>query len=227
MDKDIPYTDKLNRWSSHHLISRMLDGLPGGSRVLDVGTGSGILARLCAGRGYIIRGIEPNISWLGNARGLYTDVVEGRLEQTPDTFLEGQTAVVCGDILEHLVSPEQQLHRLVRLQPEGCLFVISVPNVANFWIRLSLLFGRFDYTERGILDRSHLYFFTRKTFLHMLDATGLTVMELQVTPIPLDLVSPFFSQSILGRGLFNLYGLLARYWPTLLGYQFVAKAYKA
>ena len=159
-----PYIDKPNRWSSHSRIATMLEGLPKGARVLDVGAASGTLARLCAGRGYIIRGIEPNVNWLGDAVNNYEDMFEGTLEQTPSTYLAGYEAVVCGDILEHLVNPEEQLHRLVSAQQEDCLFIISVPNVANVWIRLKLLLGHFDYSDRGILDRTHLHFFTLKDF---------------------------------------------------------------
>ena len=54
---------------------------------------------------------------------------------------------------------------------------MSVPNVAHLWVRLSLLLGRFDYADRGILDRTHLRFFTRRTFLAMLTEAGLAVVE--------------------------------------------------
>jgi 2-polyprenyl-3-methyl-5-hydroxy-6-metoxy-1,4-benzoquinol methylase len=226
MENANTYTDKLNRWSSHSRIATMLEGVPKGARVLDIGAGSGTLARLCLGRGYVIRGIEPNANWLGDARNLYTEMSEGSLEQTPDTYLEGHSAVVCGDVLEHLVHPEEQLQRLVKAQPNGCIFIISVPNVTNIWMRINLLFGRFDYSERGILDRTHLHFYTRKTFISLLRDAGLEVQELQVTPVPLDLVAPFFANNRIGRGLFSLFAHLTMWWPTVFGYQWVAKAIK-
>jgi 2-polyprenyl-3-methyl-5-hydroxy-6-metoxy-1,4-benzoquinol methylase len=226
MENANTYTDKLNRWSSHSRIATMLEGLPNGARVLDVGANTGILARICVERGYVIRGIEPNANWLGNARNYYKEVYEGRLEQTPDTYLEGHSAVVCGDVLEHLVHPEEQLQRLVKAQPDGCIFIISVPNVANIWVRLNILLGRFDYSERGILDRTHLHFYTRKTFISLLRDAGLEVQELHVTPIPLDLVAPFFANNRIGLGLFSLFAHLTMWWPTMFGYQWVAKAIK-
>ena len=226
MEKPNPYLDKLNSWSSHRKIAAMLDGLPKNTRILDVGVGTGILARLCVGREYIIRGIEPNPKWLGDTRNLYADIYTGILEQTPDSYLEGHSVVVCGDVLEHLIQPVEQLQRLVELQPIGCLYIISVPNVANVWVRLNLLLGHFDYSDRGILDRTHLHFFTRKTFLFLLQSAGLEVKEIQATPIPLELVTPFFAQNPIGQGL---YAILARgtlVWPTVLGYQWVAMACK-
>jgi 2-polyprenyl-3-methyl-5-hydroxy-6-metoxy-1,4-benzoquinol methylase len=224
MEKTNPYTDKPIRWSSHSRIATMLEGLPRGARVLDVGAASGTLARLCSGRGYIMHGIEPNVNWLGDAVNLYEEVFEGTLEQTPDTYLAGYEAVVCGDILEHLVNPEEQLQRLVSAQQENCIFVISVPNVANLWIRLNLLFGHFDYSNRGILDRTHLHFFTRKSFKILMQNSGLEVIENKATPIPLELVAPFFVINVFGKSLYALLAHLTMWLPTFLGYQFVAKA---
>ena len=81
------------------------------------------------------------------------------------------------DILEHLVRPERLLQDCREvLTPKGAV-VISVPNVANIAVRLMLLFGRFDYTERGILDKTHLRFFTRKAARAMLRGNGYKVVE--------------------------------------------------
>ena len=73
-----------------------------------------------------------------------------------------------GDTLEHLPDPAAVLRRLrTRLAPGGHL-VLSIPNVANWAMRLGLLAGHFDYTDRGILDRTHLRFYTRRTLIQML-----------------------------------------------------------
>ena len=202
----------------------MLERLPDGAKVLDIGAASGMLARACAERGYVFRGIEPVATRVGPAHHLYTELYPGSLEQAPDEFLSGHAAVVCGDVLEHLVFPAEQLTRLVGLQPRDCIYVISVPNIANIWGRLNLLLGRFDYSERGILDATHLHFYTRKTFLKMLRKVGLLVQDLQAAPIPLDLVSPFFINHPFGKAIFFLLAHLTHIWPTLFGYQWVAKA---
>jgi 2-polyprenyl-3-methyl-5-hydroxy-6-metoxy-1,4-benzoquinol methylase len=164
MDAEYPYKEKRNRWSSHSVIAEMLEGLPRGTRVLDVGVASGMLASLCAGRGYVMRGVEPNPVNLAGSPHLYSELSTQSLEQTSDEFLAGHGAVVCGDVLEHLVFPEYQLIRLASLQDTKCRFIVSVPNITNLWIRLNLLLGKFEYTDRGILDRTHLHFYTRKSF---------------------------------------------------------------
>lgn len=226
MHPSSPYQDKLSPWSSHRVIAALLADLPPGARVLDVGAASGTLARLCAGRGFVLRGIEPAAEWIEAARPLYTELFTGGLEAAPEAFLQGQAAVVCGDVLEHLPQPEQALRRLAALQGAGCRFIISVPNVANLWVRLHLLGGNFDYAERGILDRTHLRFYTRKTFLGLLEAAGLSVQTLRATPVPLDLIHPFFTQKTAGRALFGALARVTGWRPTLLGYQWVALAVK-
>ena len=65
---------------------------------------------------------------------------------------------------------------------------MSLPNVANISVRLALLFGRFNYTERGILDRTHLHFYTRKTARALLEENGWEIVEAKTTVMPLELV---------------------------------------
>jgi hypothetical protein len=97
--------------------------------------------------------------------------------------------------------------------------------VANFWVRLNLLFGRFDYADRGILDRTHLRFFTRKTLTKTLEDAGLKIASIQVTSIPLELISEFFVTSP-GKALHAVFAMLTSLFPTLLGYQFIVEAKK-
>jgi hypothetical protein len=100
--------------------------------------------------------------------------------------------------------------------------IVSVPNVAHLWVRLSLLVGRFDYADRGILDRTHLRFFTRRTLLELLRSAGLRVDELAVTPVPLPLVVPPRWHGRVLAGVHALSAGAARAWPGGLAYQFVA-----
>ena len=158
------------------------------------------------------------------ARPAYDDFFVGRIEEAPEGFLSKVDAVVLADILEHVPEPEVVLKRLVSLQTSGTCFFISVPNVANIYVRLNLLFGRFDYMERGILDRTHLRFFTRKSFRKLLTEGGLQMVQLQATPLPLNLVQPFFYQTGPGRLIHRILAKVTQWWPTLLGYQWVAWA---
>ncbi len=225
MKKDLPYLDKPSPWSSHSLIAALLQTLPDQSKILDVGTASGTLARMCTNKPLHLFGVEPNADWAQIASPLYEKIWTGSIEDIAKECLSGYDAIVLGDIQEHLPAPEQVLQKLVQDQSFNCLFIISVPNVANLWMRLNLLFGRFDYTDRGILDRTHLHFFTHKSLVAMVANSGLSILSIQVTPIPLELVSSFFT-SAPGRFLHTLLAQCTRLMPSLLGYQFVVEARK-
>ena len=90
---------------------------------------------------------------------LVGDVETMELPLEPGSF----DVVLCGDVIEHLRDPVAALARLRPLLRPGGRLVLSTPNVANWAIRLSLLAGRWRYTDRGILDRSHTHLFTRAT----------------------------------------------------------------
>jgi 2-polyprenyl-3-methyl-5-hydroxy-6-metoxy-1,4-benzoquinol methylase len=222
---NLPYQDKHSPWSSHSQIAAHIEALPDQSKVLDVGTASGMLARRDNNKRLRFFGIEAIEEWAQMASPYYETMWTCTLDDAPEEALRGYHAVVLGDVLEHMSAPDEALRKLVGLQPARCKFIISVPNIANLWTRLHLLMGRFDYTERGILDRTHLRFFTRKTIRSLVTASGLEIRSIRVTPIPLELISPFFA-SYLGRLLHAAFAQLTSLFPTLLGYQFIVEAEK-
>lgn len=222
---ELPYQDKPSPWSSHSRIIECLKSLPAQSKVLDVGTASGMLARRSGTLSLRFFGIETNPEWASMATPFYEKLWTCSLDNAPDEALRGYDAVVLGDVLEHMPTPDMALSRLVQLQPDGSRFIISVPNIANLWVRLNLLLGRFDYAERGILDKTHLRFFTRKTMVNMVKHAGLEILSIQVTPIPLELISPFFVTSP-GKFFHAAFAWLTSIFPTLLGYQFIVESKK-
>lgn len=222
---DLPYQDKPSPWSSHSRIAALLDSLPAGSKVLDVGTASGMLARRGADKSLRFFGIEAVPEWAESASPFYEKLWTCSFDEAPAEALHGYDAIVLGDVLEHMAAPEIALKKLNALQNAGCIFIVSVPNVANLWVRLNLLMGRFDYAERGIMDRTHLRFFTRKTIVSLVGNAGLEVLSIQVTPIPLELVAPFFSTP-LGALFHSAFAGVTSLLPTLLGYQFIVQAKK-
>lgn len=225
MTTDLPYHDKPSAWSSHSLIATHLNSLPTQSKVLDVGAASGTLARMCQNKNLRLFGIEPNPDWAQIASPLYEKVWICSISDIDPELLRGFDVVVLGDILEHLSDPQAVLQKLVESQSPNSLFLISIPNIANLWVRLHLLLGHFEYADRGILDRTHLRFFTRKTLITMVKSTGLDIISIQTTPIPLELISRLF-ETFPGRWLHAALARLTSWLPTLLGYQFVVQARK-
>ena len=170
--------------SSHQQISKLVRELRL-SPVLDVGAAQGMLGHLIAGAGLTIDAIEANAEWAEMARPHYRNVWASYVEDAP---LEkgAYKLVVCGDVLEHTPDPLGVLKRLCEAASGDAKFIISLPNVAHLAIRMLLLFGKFPKMERGILDRTHLHFFTRDTAIDLLRQAGLVPEKVSCTGVPLD-----------------------------------------
>jgi len=216
-----PYQLKADPYSSHAVIlSRLGEGR--GRRVLDVAAADGFLSELLTKQGWVVTAIERDPEQAARARGKCKEVVMADLERPLPELGGPFDAIVCGDILEHLTDPLPVLMALNRSLTPGGTVIVSVPNVAHLWVRLSLLLGRWNYADRGILDRTHLRFFTRRSFREFLAQAGLVVSELVATPVPLPLVVP---ERFHGAGLRVAHvanALAARAWPGGLAYQLVA-----
>jgi 2-polyprenyl-3-methyl-5-hydroxy-6-metoxy-1,4-benzoquinol methylase len=152
------------------------------SRVLDVGCGAGGFGRsLLAARPAVeLWGVEPDPVGAEAARQSgYRHVADGTFEDAAADLPSGHfDAVLFFDVLEHTAAPAaalQAAHRL--LAPQGEL-VASIPNVRHFSVWWPLVVrGRWDYTDYGILDRTHLRFFTRTSMRELFAATGWEVVS--------------------------------------------------
>ena len=133
--------------------------------------------------------------------------------------------IVYGDVLEHLVDPLRVLVDLDRSLDAGGFVIISVPNIAHLWIRLLLLLGHFDYLDRGILDHSHLRFFTERSLRAMLADAGLTTERFTATPAPLYQILPASWHRRWVAATHSINALIARKVRRLLGYQFIVLAH--
>ena len=222
-----PYLAKSWKGSSHEITRRYATTLSPGSRILDIGTATGLLGRALPPSRYQLLGIEPDAGRADEAVEFYDEIFVGTLGEAPDEFIRAFDLVVCCDALEHMARPEAQLTRLVKAQERHTRFIISVPNIAHLWVRLNLLLGRFDYTDRGILDRTHLRFFTRDSTVRMLEKSGLETLWVRSTPVPLELLHPAFLSSRFGRLFYGFHQWSATALPRLLGYQFVSLARRA
>ena len=184
--------------------------------VLDVGCSSGYLAAPLAAAGARVVGIELDTDAAESARAYCAEVLVGDVEDM-ELPLDAASfdAVVCGDLVEHLRDPETALARLRPLLRPGGRLVLSTPNVANWAMRLSLLAGRWRYTDRGILDRTHAHLFTRRTLAETVERAGYRILELDHTaPVPL------VGTPTVERAAHAVAGIR----PSLFAYQFVLAA---
>jgi hypothetical protein len=113
------------------------------------------------------------------------------------------------------------LEQCAPILEENGFVIVSVPNVANITVRISLLLGRFQYGDRGILDRTHLRFYTRRTARGLLEGAGYQVLDERMTAMPIELVFGLDPDNLLMKLVNLLARTAASVLPGLFGYQVV------
>ena len=147
----------------------------------------------------------------------------GRRPRGGGAALDGPfDAIVYGDVLEHLSDPLAALVALNRTLAAGGLVIVSVPNVAHLWVRLSAPRGALRLRDRGILDRTHLRFFTRRTFLALLERRSSRWRSWRSRRCRCRWWCPTRLHGAWLSGVHALSAAAARGWPSGLAYQFVA-----
>ena len=197
--------------------------VPEGARLLDVGCGTGGLAELLrdARRARVV-GVEPDPLRAARARERGIEVHEGLLSPSLAATLGTFDVVLYADVLEHLVDPLGELKKVAQfLAPDGVM-IISVPNVAHWSVRVNLLRGRFNYAPTGIMDATHLRWFTSRTLLQLLKRAGFTPVHVKHSA---GFSLPCYQNTMLSRIPARLRHAairrLIKFAPTLFACQFV------
>lgn len=171
MASNNPYSLSRGRYSTHSVLSKLIGE---NNDVLDIGCNEGYLGSICAPSNRF-SGIEMMSDAAEKARATYRQVVQGDLDELRAIDLDATFDVlVFADVLEHLKKPAETLQLSCErwLKPGGRV-VLSLPNIANWQVRLNLLFGKFEYQETGILDKTHLHFYTFKSAAELMTGSGL------------------------------------------------------
>jgi len=147
---------------SHEIL---IDEVPPGSRVLDVGCAEGYVARELVAKGCTVVGVEYDAAAAEAARDVCERVHVGDLEteELRDEVEGSYDRILFGDVLEHLRDGETVLRWTLGLLAPGGRAVISLPNIAHWSARRQVARGRFPRADHGLFDRTHLRFFTRET----------------------------------------------------------------
>lgn len=216
------YVFKPSCGSSHYWALARLAGSVRNSRVLDIGAGGGGMGRAILPEGpaeLVAVEIDPRAqAGLRQVYGEVFDSIEALHGRQFDT-------VLLLDVLEHMSDPFGFLQQVQGLLSPGGRIVISVPNVAHWSVRFSLFFfGRFEYRSRGILDRTHLQFFSRRRFKEL--CTSLPSCEVErfgASIEPLELVLPNWAwHNPLFAILSRVRASFANLFPSLMAYQHLA-----
>lgn len=151
--------------------------------VLEIGCGAGAtLQWLKSSRecGYLA-GIEMSAPFAEKARRHTDEIMVGDAEQLIDVAFEGRRfdVILCLDVIEHMVDPWRFVSALPRLLAPGGVVIFSIPNVRNLAVTLPLILrGQWQYQDEGLLDRTHLRFFTRNSALELASTPPLKVQKL-------------------------------------------------
>jgi GT2 family glycosyltransferase/predicted TPR repeat methyltransferase len=161
-------------------------------RILDIGCAAGMLGYELKQRlGAEVWGVEYVASVAEEAAARLDRVISGAIEenltQIPDRYFD---TIICADVLEHLIDPWQLLTNLAsKLTADGEI-VASIPNVRHWQVIRTLLEGSWRYEDAGILDRTHLRFFTKRDAVSLFESSGYEIVNGEAISYEGDTPSP-------------------------------------
>ncbi len=212
------YAFKEGDGSSHSLILDMMADLPP-SKVLDLGCSAGLLAQQIRATGHVVVGVDA-IELAGVRDRTDAFFVADLEKPLAPEIGTGFDVVIAGDIIEHLARPGDALREMRRVLRPGGQLILSVPNFGHWYPRFRVTFGLFGYDRRGVLDNTHLRFFTRSTLRRTVRRAGFDVLQEAATGLPLGSIGA--SGGVAGA-LRRIDERLVRLRPTLFGYQNVLR----
>lgn len=201
--------------------------IPKGARVLDVGCGPGSFAKLLQElRGCAVVGIEPDPDRARVATDRGIDVRCGYLTSELLSSLGSFDVVIFADVLEHVSNPSALVALAAKALRPGGAVIVSVPNVAHWSVRWNLLRGKFDYEPTGIMDVTHLRWFTEASIVRFFREIGYVVTDVDYTILlGLRVYSEWWPWKSLGQSRKRrLLRFLVRRLPKLFGCQIIIRA---
>lgn len=218
------YTFKDFEGSSHRILIDLITRHARRRRtLLDLGAAGGELGSELRSQFERTIGFEYNVDCVGQLHGRFDQIVIADLERVKELPADVDV-IVLADVLEHLRSPAHAL-QLVReaLSEDGRAF-ISVPNIANITIRLGLMFGVFEYRDRGILDHTHLRFYTKRTIRREIERAGFRIIDTRGSSVPVRLIIGSYTPEFVLRPIEHVLTWITRLWKGLFAYQIILVA---
>lgn len=214
------YTEFNQRpFEAHRMVFDLIET---GSYVLDLGCATGYFAKELQKKACKVVGVDVEKSALKIAKQYCDKVIESDFEKINEVPIPKKSFdyILLLDVLEHLKKGEELLASIHQYLKPGGQLILSTPNIAHLSVRFNLLCGNFDYADLGIMDRTHVHFYTKKTLVDVLIKTNWSIKLLTQT-------ADFGQVPILGRWVriipkriqFQITNLL----PTSLGIQWIVK----
>lgn len=163
-------------------------GARSGASILDVGCGYATTSQRLRELGNRVTGIESSSEAVRVAKGRLDEVIVADLQDVSALGDRRFDCIIFADVLEHLAWPGAILQNYLRFLEPGGSVIVSLPNVGLWSMRLFLMTGRFEYGDTGVLDRTHLRFFTKRTARRLIEDAGLAIERHTYNP---GIVRPF------------------------------------
>ena len=180
--KTYPYMEEVN----DGILREFHRLLPLTGRVLDVGCGRAALGEAVGALGWEVWGVEQSAEACATATRRLHRLIEADLHDSDrvlaglgDTRFDG---LIFSDVLEHVYDPRGTLEKYLEFVKPGGRVFVSVPNAVVWTNRLRLMCGRVEYADTGVMDRTHIRFFTFRTARRLVEATGCQVERVNSTP---------------------------------------------
>ncbi|HEX8155428.1 MAG TPA: class I SAM-dependent methyltransferase [Thermoanaerobaculia bacterium] len=220
------YTFKDFEGSSHRILIELIRRYATrGGTLLDLGAAGGELGDALREQFGRTLGFEYNVDCIGQLLGRFDQVTIADLERVKK-LPSNVDAIVLADVLEHLRNPAAALQLVRESLADGGHLFVSVPNIANITVRLGLLFGIFEYRDRGILDATHLRFYTLRTIRREVEKAGFRIIATRGSSVPIRLIIGRFTPEPLLRLGEKILSMITTLWRGLFAYQIIFVAVK-
>lgn len=182
--QDLRYYDSSKNWDKFDPKWAVIDAIKEGENVLDVGCSYGDLGSQLKNKKCSVDGVEMYEPAIKEAVKVLDNVYPMNLNDmsSMNNISSKYSVITFMDVLEHCIEPEIVLKNFkTKLNANGRVYV-SVPNIANFQERWAMLMGRFDYKKYGVMDETHVRFFTKATALKLVNSSFSNVKIIKATP---------------------------------------------
>lgn len=168
---------RVTKCDSYDVISSLVKD---NSTVLEIGCGTGsLLEFLAKSRNCEVDGIEPNEDRADLAKMKGLSVINSYLSATTCLPRKSYDYIIFADVLEHLDDPSDLLRNSRKFLRDGGSYIISVPNMIHWSVRIRILLGRLEYNQCGLLDATHLRWFSKATISTYLKRLGFKVIDVK------------------------------------------------
>lgn len=211
MTREIHYQDKsINYGIAHTRLRRIIElvGNVSGKRVLDVGCARGYVGSRIKAMGNYVVGVDISESAIREASKVLDKTYIFDLEDHWPDFENKFDLAILPEILEHVFDPVEILQKVYSVLDSSGEIIITTPNLLLWTSRIKIMFGKFEYTDQGLMDFGHIRFFTCKYLNKVLKDSGFKIEKENHIIFPGKLTK------------------LLKFWPSLFATQFIVKARK-